>query len=390
MENKEQIDQLILSFLSNETGEEQDKTLIDWINADQGNLQYFEELRKTWRLTSLKNTPGQVDVDAEWERFKRMVARKETLVIPMDETRETSADVFDLPSRKFPIRRMLLAVAVAASLLLVLALRFDWFNSPEPARNEIVKVEKDINDTRPASLHHEINTSGMEKRIVLEDGTEIVLADKSELSYPIPFPLRKRELSLTGEAKFKVAKDSDRPFTVFSGDLATTVVGTQFTVTNYLRDDQIRVRLYEGKVVVRSGAQTAAKKTYDLLPGNELIYYRKTSQAFLKKFNEKSPVNKAPKDAAVTRTNRDTPSLPKNKKGSWFMFNNQPLSEVLDRLGSMYSVEIAYNKKEIANIYFIGSFERSDSIEKILSRIAITNNLKITKAKEGNKYSIHK
>jgi hypothetical protein len=100
-------------------------------------------------------------------------------------------------------------------------------------------------------------------------------------------------------------------------------------------------------------------------------------------------VNKQREDVAVSKTTPDDPSLPKNK-GSWYMFNNQPLSEVFDQLGSMYNVEITYNKKEIANIYFIGSFEKTDSIGKILSKIAITNNLKITKAKEGNKYSLHK
>jgi len=159
-----------------------------------------------------------------------------------------------------------------------------------------------------------------------------------------------------------------------------------------VKDNHISVRLFEGRVVIKSITQAALKmrNDYYLLPGNELIYNKQNSTALLRKFGQKTMTNKQPEDVVTSKTNHDDPSLPKNQKGSWYMFNNQPLPEVFDQLASMYKVEITYNKKELANIYFIGSFEKNDSIEKILNKIAIINNLKITKAKEGNKYNLHK
>lgn len=306
------------------------------------------------------------------------------------QTKQQAAQVVQMSWYK---RKAFRSVAVAASVILVIGLGVLFITNNKPNQQAIVvKNDKRSDSSTLTSVHHEINTSGHEKKIVLEDGSEIMLADESELSYTVPFASNKRDISLTGKANFKVAKDKYRPFTVFSGDIATTALGTQFTVTSYVKDDHISVRLFEGRVVIKSIPQAALKmqNDYYLLPGNELIYDKQNSTALLRKFGQKDLVNKQREDVAVSKTNRDDPSLPKNKKGSWYMFNNQPLSEVFDQLGSMYNVEITYNKKEIANIYFIGSFEKTDSIGKILNKIAITNNLKITKAKEGNKYSLHK
>ena len=44
------------------------------------------------------------------------------------------------------------------------------------------------------------------------------------------FPPDKREIFLKGEAKFIVAKNKKKPFTVYTGMLATTALGTIFTV----------------------------------------------------------------------------------------------------------------------------------------------------------------
>src|SRR3546814_6222189 len=54
---------------------------------------------------------------------------------------------------------------------------------------------------------------------------------------------------LAGRAKFDVAKDPQRPFTVAAGDKLVVAVGTSFSVE--LIDGQVRVILYEGQVEVR-------------------------------------------------------------------------------------------------------------------------------------------
>ncbi|MEO7961279.1 MAG: DUF4974 domain-containing protein, partial [Ginsengibacter sp.] len=64
---------------------------------------------------------------------------------------------------------------------------------------------------------------------------------------------------------------------------------------------------------------------------------------------------------------------------SWFMFNNQPLAEIFQALGEMYGTKIIYSKTDFNKLYFIGRFNRSDSLEDILNHIATLNNLRIEK-----------
>jgi hypothetical protein len=70
------------------------------------------------------------------------------------------------------------------------------------------------------------------------------------------------------------------------------------------------------------------------------------------------------------------------------MFNNQSLAEIFDALGDMYDVKIVYSKKDINKMYFIGSFDRADSVEYILKQIAAINNLQVDR--DSNVYRVTK
>ena len=140
--------------------------------------------------------------------------------------------------------------------------------------------------------------------------------------------------------------------------------------------------LFVVKSVKESGKNMS---DFYLVPGQQLVYDKGKNVATLSNF--KSTNSGHTEVAKSTGPANDNPTPP-HHKGSWYMFNNRPLSEVFDQLQQMYSVKIDYSKKEIAKIYFIGEFEKSDSIEKILKTIAISNSL--TVKKEGNKYIVRK
>lgn len=87
-----------------------------------------------------------------------------------------------------------------------------------------------------------------ERRLVkLEDGSRISLdADtKVEVAYSND---RRRVRLLGGRAKFDVAQDPRRPFTVAAGDRLIVATGTAFSVE--LLQKQMRVVLYQGHVAV--------------------------------------------------------------------------------------------------------------------------------------------
>ncbi|MEL6356388.1 MAG: FecR domain-containing protein, partial [Bacteroidota bacterium] len=58
-----------------------------------------------------------------------------------------------------------------------------------------------------------------------------------------------RELSLTGEAFFDVARDEERPFSITTGEVTTTVLGTSFNVRAY-PNEPVEVAVTSGRVEV--------------------------------------------------------------------------------------------------------------------------------------------
>lgn len=97
------------------------------------------------------------------------------------------------------------------------------------------------------SLDESISTQYAEnKEVVLPDASEIILNADSEIVYSGRNWEEKRNVSLEGEAFFKVAKG--KRFTVTTDDGLIAVLGTQFNVEN--RKGFFEVTCYEGLVSV--------------------------------------------------------------------------------------------------------------------------------------------
>tara|TARA_B110000090_G_scaffold112197_1_gene125330 strand:- start:1100 stop:2023 length:924 start_codon:yes stop_codon:yes gene_type:complete len=98
---------------------------------------------------------------------------------------------------------------------------------------------------------HETNF-GETKTISLIDGSQVILNSKSTITYNESNWKEKRQLTLNGEAYFKVKKGS--AFTVNTNNGSVRVLGTQFNVTS--TDDFFDVVCYEGKVRVRTNSSS--------------------------------------------------------------------------------------------------------------------------------------
>ncbi|MCR9227184.1 MAG: DUF4974 domain-containing protein [Flavobacteriaceae bacterium] len=94
--------------------------------------------------------------------------------------------------------------------------------------------------------------SGKTFQIVLADGTLVHLNAGSHFRFPVGFhPSKGREVYLSGEGYFEVAKDDSSPFVVQANDMEVTVLGTHFNVSAYLGEPQHTV-LVEGSVSVNN------------------------------------------------------------------------------------------------------------------------------------------
>jgi len=86
----------------------------------------------------------------------------------------------------------------------------------------------------------------------LSDGTQVTLNSESSITYPVSFIGNSREVTVTGEAYFEVAKDAKRPFRVTAKDMRIEVLGTHFNVNAYDDEESLKVTLLEGSVQVQS------------------------------------------------------------------------------------------------------------------------------------------
>ena len=207
---------------------------------------------------------------------------------------------------------------------------------------------KEITYTEEGERMEVSTPAGTTTSITLSDGTQVLLSANSRLEYAKHFSAGKREVTLTGEARFNVAKDAGRPFIVHTEQIQTQVLGTVFDVKAYpqtLPD----VTLYEGKVEVSLNG-TAPRL---MQPGE---------QAFLNK-EGKLQLEKASEETS------------KWAEGE-FAFDNRELMAVMQEIGSWYNISVVFHSRPLLEerIYF--RMSRKASTNEVL---AVLNDMGIAK-----------
>lgn len=210
------------------------------------------------------------------------------------------------------------------------------------------------------------NTETYKKDIMLADGSLVTLYPGAAIQYGLNFE-RNRLIMLTGKAFFKVEKDTLYPFTVYSGMVSTTALGTSFLVDN-TNEETVNVRLYEGKVVVKS-LVSRAEDTY-LLPGQQCHVLRSDGKLWVTLMKRQSTIAQH-----GVASFDDTVQIAQYVME--IQFDNVPLPDVFERLSFIFKEGVHYKENDVAKKYFTGSFKTSDSLQGILQVIALMNGLNI-------------
>lgn len=180
---------------------------------------------------------------------------------------------------------------------------------------------------------------GKRFHIELADGSTVYMNSGSSLKYPVRFPKKgQREVKLTGEAFFDVAKDADRPFIVESENLKVNVLGTQFNMSAYAEDNATGVALVEGSVNL-STTRTKADST-TLEPG-QLGQYRKTEDGGLSVENVDTNIYTAWMDGGL-------------------VFRDMSFGNILKKLERHYDVTITNKDTTLAKEAFNANFGDED------------------------------
>lgn len=238
-------------------------------------------------------------------------------------------------------------LSVAASLVAIAALLFLFY-------------QKETSAVTKREMSEMITQKGSKSRLILPDGTIVVLNADSKISYSKHFDELSRNIYLTGEAYFDVAHDSSRPFIVHTSKASIKVLGTRFNVRDYPDDEQLATSLIKGKVEVT--VKGPAGRTFILNPSDKLIIDKELvedTRAIEKAF-QLQPVTQL--DSVVAET-----SWVSNK----MVYANKPFPDIIKDLERQFDVSIHLSKEAIKKYRYTGDFEENniDDILRILQII---------------------
>jgi Domain of unknown function (DUF4974)/FecR protein len=191
--------------------------------------------------------------------------------------------------------------------------------------------------------------AGKNFELQLSDGTAVNLNSGTTIKYPINFSNQKeRNVYITGEAYFKVAKDKKHPFIVHSNKLNVQVLGTQFNVSSYPEDNVADVVLVEGSVELYISPNREASTI--LKPEFKASYDKQTQLI------SKYPV--------ITNTYTCWIS-------GELVFKNMTFDNILKKLERHYNIDIVNTNKELGKEEFNARF-KNEPVEKILDYFKTT------------------
>ncbi len=190
-------------------------------------------------------------------------------------------------------------------------------------------------------------------QFTLPDGTHGWLNAQSTLRYPTSFRGKERKVSLSGEGYFEVAHDKRHPFIVNAEKVEVKVLGTQFDISAYPDDDVAEITLVKGKVEVYGKKDEHWKTLLSSLSPGEQIVIRKVDLKYRKQKVENPQYYAAWKEGKL-------------------IFRNDPMTEVVKKLGRWYNVEFLLQEKNLEEYRYHATFQY-ESLDEVLKLIKLTS-----------------
>ena len=291
---------------------EHDNELAKWLNKEissdelekassaQDRLIYeaIDKEVSQWKLP-------EMDKKAAFDRLKSAMKKEDRPVISLQ-------------------RKLMYALAASVSIVLVAFVVYQLsFNEP---------------------IQQYATSFGETLEITLPDGSEVKLATNSTLQFDKKAWRKRRTLSMTGEAYFKVAKGEK--FTVNLEDQSVAVLGTEFNVRK--RKGYLNVSCYEGLVQVN-----LVDEEIKLPAGKSIKAQGESYELFEEK--EQGPLW---------------------VKGAASRFIEASLEEVISSLEAQYGIELELDAEIEPDTKFSGSFVHSN-LETALDMIAAPLDLEV-------------
>lgn len=194
-----------------------------------------------------------------------------------------------------------------------------------------------------AGTQHVVQTpKGGQINMTLPDGTKVWLNADSRISFLSNLGTADREVTITGEAYFEVAKLEGKRFTIKNGAGEIDVLGTKFNVRAYPEDKSMQTALVEGSLALKTNTERV------LLKPNQI------------------GITSATKRISVTEHDNITDIIA--WKNGLFLFKNTTMPDIGRQLGRWYNIDVQLSEA-LATKKITGKIERNVKLSQVLKML---------------------
>ena len=218
-------------------------------------------------------------------------------------------------------------------------------DSVEMGDIKLVNIDGQLSYERkegPGTQHVVQTPKGGQINMTLPDGTKVWLNADSRISFLSNLGATDREVAVTGEVYFEVAKLAGKRFTVKNGAGEIEVLGTKFNVRAYPEDKAMQTALVEGSLALKTDAERV------LLKPNQI------------------GVTAASQQIRITE-HQDITNIIAWKNGL-FLFDNTAMTDVGRQLGRWYNIDVQLGEGLGAK-RITGKIERDVKLSQVLKML---------------------
>ena len=286
---------------------------------------------------------------------------------------ETAVAVEEAPAllpaeKKGSHRLMWPMVGIAAAVALI----FFISRRPESVKSDRVgQVAENTISTKP----------GSKSKIQLPDGSQVWLNADSRMTYNESFRGPFREVQITGEAYFDIAKDKDHPFIIHTNSIDVRVLGTSLNIRSYANEKNTEAVLIRGSIEVT--LRSSPDKKIILQPNEKLVVQNGRAMVVKKGM----PSVQKYEDAPVMTLGKahiqpkDTVAMDilwvKNK----LSFDQETLEDVARKIERWYAVKVTITDERLKHTEYSAVFE-DESLRQVMEALRMTGNFRYSISKK--------
>lgn len=321
--NEPSTDQLF-SYIRGEASKSVSERIEQWIQEDIGHEQTLMQIARIFFSQQTRERIESRDPYSAFEQFQVRLRKKKTRL-------------FLYQYMKY-VAIVLLMITTSVTTL--------YF----AGNNNDVQQEKEV-----PQMVTMCSSAGMRTKLTLPDGSTVFMNSGTTISYPVHFDVDIRKVTLDGEAYFQVAHNPDCPFVVSLNEdkVKLEVLGTEFNVESYKKDEVIHTSLVNGSVKLYVQFSTGREIQQVLKPSEKAVYEKQSQQLTIRQVN----------------TMYDTAWM-----DGVLMFKETPLPEVLRRLSHFYNVSFDVKDRVINSYCFTGTFVNRQ-LSQILDYLQISSSI---------------